>query len=415
MTSLQTLPTRKRLVLAVRIFILAVFLVFAYFLVIRLVSEIFYLKALQHFHEGYYLQAAEDLEKAISLKPGYVLALREVGRAYGKLADLYPLDKAFIMAEKSKTALLKAYSFNPLDPQAAFYLALAEARLQSLYARRYPDRSKNPYNAHPYFHQAIRLRPNSISYHYTLARYLFREHKREELLKTVNILTGIYPSIYNRLEKEAFWTSDVRDAAKKGLLQAVKNGNEPGTAHAVLARVAEREKDWAGAIHHLKESMALGINPDRRKDYYSRLGRLFLENGQIHEAKEAFIEDLHSSDAPVKDLKGFFGIFEKSGFSEELPAFYEEVQAHFILSDQMRIVLAESLYLSGNFDSAAEVLEKINAKTPSAASSYWLARIAEKKRNMKEAGRFYEKAVSLQPTNKRYQKELEAFRKRHPQ
>jgi tetratricopeptide (TPR) repeat protein len=413
MAPFQHTHSKKHWIPAARVIILAAFIFAFYFLTIRLVSEIYYQKAIHHFQEGYYLPAAEDLEKALYLQPGYVHAWREAGRAYGKLADLYPPDKAFLMAEKSKKALSKAIDLTPLDPQTAFYLAVTEARLQLLYSRLYPDRNDNPYDAFPYFQQAISLRPNSISYHYTLARYLFLEKKKEELLKTVKTLTRIYPSIYNELKKEMFWASDVHQAAKQGLMQAIEKGNEPGKAHEILAGVAESEEDWTEAIDQLKKAMKYGINPDRQKDYYRRLGRFFLENRQIQKAKEAFIEALNSSISPTKDLEGFFGIFEKLGFSKEMPEFYEEVQEHFIVSGQMDIMLAESLYRAGNLDQAEEVLAKINAKTPSADAFYWLAKIAEKKQNVNETGRYYEKAVSLQPANKGYQKELKAFRKRH--
>ncbi len=402
MAFFQIRLSKKSQGLAIRALILIIFIFASYFLIMRLISQLYYHKAMNHVREGYYLPAAEDLEKAIYFQPDYPVAWREIGRAYGSLADLYPVDEAFPMAKKSKQACSKAATLSPLDGQSAFGLAMAEARLEFLYPHLHPDRSDNPYYPLPYFQQAIRLRPNSISYHYTLARYLYRQRKNEALQKTIRKLTSIYPPIYSRLKKEAFWSPAVLEEAKKGIMQAIEEGNEPGKAHSILARILEREKDWAGAIVHFQKSMAYKIDPDRQKDYFRRLGRLFLENGQPQEAKGAFIEALYRSDAPAKDLEGFFRTYEKMGFTEELPGFYEEVKNRFSVSGQMDILLAKSLFHGGMVDQARSILNEKNRKEPSAEAYYWLARIAEREKDMGNMANAIGQATALDPRNSRY-------------
>ena len=402
MASFQIRPSKKIQGLIIRALILIIFIFASYFLIMRLISQFYYLKAMNHVPEGYYLPAAQDLEKAIYFQPDYPVAWRELGRAYGNLADLYPEAEAFPMAKKSKQACSKAAALSPLDGQSAFGLAVAEARLEFLYTHLHPDRSNNPYHPLPYFQQAIRLRPNSISYPYTLARYLHRQSKNEALLKTIRKLTSIYPSIYNRLKKEAFWSPAILEEAKKGIMQAIQKGNEPGKAHSILAHILEGEKDWAGAIGHFQKAMAYKIDPDRQKDYFSRLGRLFLRNGQPHEAKGAFIEALYRSDAPSKDLEGFFRTYEKIGFTEELPGFYEEVKNRFSVSGQMDILLAKSLFHGGMVDQARSTLNKKNRKEPSAEAYYWLARIADKEKDMGAMENAIGQATVLDPRNSRY-------------
>ena len=402
MASFKILPLKKDRIIAIRVLIFAGFIFAAYFLIFRLISQIYYQKAVHHFREGYYLPAAEDLKKAVSYQTDYPLAWRDLGRAYGKLADLYTLDKSFEMAEKSKQALSKAFLLNPLDPQTAFYLAVAEARLQALYAERFPGRQDNPYDALPKFRQAISLRPNSISYYYTLARYLYREGKEQEFLNTVKKLIGLSPSLFDELKYESFWLPAVYEAAKQGLQQAIESGNEPDKAHFKLADILEQEKDWEGAIDHLEASASADISPGARKFYYNRLGRLYLLNDQPEKAKTVFMEALQISDSPEKDLEGFFGIYKKLGRLEELMGFYETVQDRFIVSEEMDLVFARALLRSGEIDQAFEIFSALDRKTPSAKGRYWLARIAEKKNDMEGAATTMRKAITLDPRDSSY-------------
>jgi tetratricopeptide (TPR) repeat protein len=402
MASFQIRLSKKSQGLAIGALILVIFIFASYFLIMRLISQSYYHKAMNHVREEYYLPAAEDLEKSIYFQPDYAVAWRELGSAYGKLADLYPVAEAFPMARKSKQACSKAATLSPLDGQSAFGLAVAEARLEFIYAHLYSDRSDNPYHPLPYFQQAIRLRPNSISYPYTLARYLHRQSKNEALQKTIRKLTSIYPSIYSRLKKETFWSPAVLEEAKKGIMQAIQEGNEPGKAHSILAHILEGEKDWAGALIHFQKAMAYKIDPDRQKDYFNRLGRLFLRNGQPQEAKGAFIEALYISDAPVKDLEGFFRAYETMGFTEELPGFYEEVKNRFAVSGQMDILLARSLLHAGMVDQARSILNEENRKEPSAEAYYWLARIAEREKDTGAMENAISQATALDPRNSRY-------------
>gem|GEM_PF-2943935 len=410
MASFQIRLSKKRQGLAIQALILIVFIFVSYFLIMRLISQLYYQKAMNHVREGYYLPAAEDLEKAICFQPDYQLGWWKLGRAYGKLADLYPVDEAFPMAGKSKQACSKAAALNPLDERSAFCLALAEIRLEFLYAQLHPDRTDNPYHPLPYFQQAIRLRPNSISNHYTLARYLYQQKQTEELPEVITTLTRMYPSGYNRLKKEAFWSPAVREAAKKGIEQAIEQRADLRNAHSTLSSILVEEKDWAGAISQLQKASA--HQPFfNNSGHYSHLGRLFLENGQVEEAEEAFIEALYQSDNPAKDLEGFLGTFARMGFSKDLPGFYEEVKNRFSVSDQMNILIAKAFFHAGMVDQARRILNELNRKDPSAGAWYWLARIAEREKDG-AALDYYEKAVTLAPENKDYQKRYQALREK---
>ena len=394
----QVLRSRKRQVFALRVLILVGFILASLFLVIRLISEIYYEKATYHLRESYYLPAVKDLEKALFLRPDFQAALRKLGDAYGKLADIYPTDKAFDMARKSKQACSKAFMLNPLDQSSAFCRALSETQLEYLYGRQHPQTKENPYDPLPYFEQAINLRPNSISTRYALASYFYKKKRFDELPPVIRALVRINPSIYPQLKKEAFWSPALKEAAKNGLKQAIEEGTDLRNAHSILSRILEEEKDWPGAISHLRKA-SMHQSFFNFSSLYSHLGRLYLKNRQTNAAEEAFIEALQRSDNPEKDLKYYFSEFNKMGLGKELPGFYEKVKERFSVSNQMDVLLAESLSKAGMLDQAKHILNETNRMQPIAEAWYWLARIGDQEKNLPVARNAIEQALILDPQN----------------
>jgi tetratricopeptide (TPR) repeat protein len=243
--------------------ILFLFMLASYPLVLRLISQIYYQKAVNYARDGNYLPAIKDLEKAIHFQAdnpliwkrlgeayhnlGKLQSVKELGEAYHNLGKLQSVKEGFAIAEKAKEAYLKASDLNPLDTEAAFALAREETRLKYLYPFLYPYHDHNPYYALPYFQKAIRLRPNGIEFHYAFAAYLYYHKKDKEFLEVIRELARICPLVYNRLKKEEFWAPSVREAVKRGVEKAVDEGIDPRNTHTILSSLLAEEKDWGGA------------------------------------------------------------------------------------------------------------------------------------------------------------------------
>jgi tetratricopeptide (TPR) repeat protein len=381
--------------------ILVLFVVATYFLSLRLISQLHFHKAKNHLRDNHYGLAISRLEKAIHYNDNDFTTWNHLGRAYHELGLLKPPEKAFRVAEKSKQAYLKAAQLNQNDAEAAFGLAREEARLEQLYAYMHPDKDDNPYHALPYYEEAIRLRPNGISYHYAVARYLHKQGRTEALLPIVTNLARIYPLAYSHLKKEAFWSPKVKEAVKKGFGQAIEEGRAPERAHIQMSSLLREEQDWAGAISHYKKALALQTG-DEQSAGYLHLGHLYLEDGRFKEAEESFLKALSMSQNREKDLEGLYGVYQRKGYSEELFRFYERVNRIVPQSAQTDIILARTLIDLEQYDLGRQILNELNAKEPHAAAHYWLYRVAEKEKDWDQMELSIQKATVLDPKNSQY-------------
>ncbi|MBW1705281.1 MAG: tetratricopeptide repeat protein [Deltaproteobacteria bacterium] len=383
------------------VLILLVFITASWFLCLHLISHIHYQIALSHIRGRYFEAAVEHLEKASQYRADDPLIWKNLGNAYHGLSILKPVSDAFRFTEKAKHAYAVAARLNPLDAESAYGLAEQEARLKRLFPYLHPDRKDNPYEAFPFFQDAIRLRPNGILYHYAFARYLHKYKKTEALMKIVTKLARIYPSVYGYLKKEAFWSPDVEEAAKEGLKQAINEGTDIRNAHMSMSSLLAGRKDRTGAILHYQKALAIGAI-DNDSANYLHLGRLYVANGQLEDAERSFFGALSMSPTKENDLEGIYNVYKKNGYLKDLYRFYEKVSKSFALSPRMDILLARSLIDLNQYNQAGWILEKSNQKEPTANACYWLAQIAEKEKDWDRMELAIQKATVLDPENSSY-------------
>jgi tetratricopeptide (TPR) repeat protein len=377
------------------------FITALYFLCLHLISHIHYHIALEHIRGRYFEAAVEHLEKAAQYRADDPEIWKKLGTAYHGLSILKPTKEAFGCTEKAKHAYVKAASLNPLDAEAAYGLAEQEVRLKRLFPYLYSDREANPYEAYPFYQDAIRLRPNGILYHYAFARYLNQYKKTEAVMKLIAKLGRIYPSVCGYLKKEAFWSPKFEEALKEGLNQAIDEGTDVRNAHMALSSLLAGQKDWAGAIFHYRKALTIRAI-DNGSANYLHLGRLYVANGQIKDAERSFLEALSISPTKEDDLEGLYNVYKKNNYSKELYQFYDLVSKSFVLSPRVDILLARSLIDLNHYNQADWILERSNRKEPTAKAYYWLAFIAEKKKDWDSMELAIQKATVLDPENSSY-------------
>jgi tetratricopeptide (TPR) repeat protein len=395
--SANKLPTRY----LISALILIILIVAFYPLCLRFISQFHYLKAGNHIREGNYETAVKHLKKAIHRQPDDPLIWKRLGKAYRNLEMPMLPREAFHFAKKAEHAYRMATRLNPFDAEACYGLARETAKLEQLNSYLSSHKGAESYNALPYFQKAISLRPNGILYHYALARYLHQQKKNSELLGVVSNLIRIYPSVYSSLKKEAFWSSEVNEAAKKGMHLAIKEKIASRNTHMTLSSLLADEKDWDGAISHYQTALALQSMDNNSGNFY-QLGRLYLENKQFEEAEESFFMGLSKSKAREKDLENIYRFYKVKGYSEELYRFYHRVSKNFILSGRIDILLARSLIDLNKYHQAKQTLMDHNQKEPSTEAYYWLARIAEIEKDWDSMELAIQKATVLDPKNSRY-------------
>jgi len=381
--------------------ILLFFLTVFYFLCLRLTSQIHYQKAVNQIRREKYETAADHLEKAIHQQGSNSFIWKKLGETYHHMGLSASLQRRIAFSKKAEQAYQMSVRLNPLDAEAIYGLAIETEKLEFLDPFLNSGKDSKVYNALPLFQQAIDLRPNSIRYHYALARYLHKNKKKQELLQVVTHLTRIYPSIYRSFKKEAFWSPEVNEAAKKGMFLAIEDGITPSNTHMTLSSLLSEEKDWDGAISHYQAALTLQ-SVDESSGNYFHLGRLYLENRQFKKAEETFISALSISQNQENDLEQLFGAYKAKGNSEELYHFYLRASNSLTLPNKIYILLARSLIELKQYHKARQTLIDLNQKEPSSEAFYWLARIAEIEKDWNSMELAMQQATVLEPKNSNY-------------
>ena len=309
--------------------------------------------------------------------------------------------RSFLSTQKAKDSYLQATRYNPLDAETAYGLAKTESRLEQLYHRLHPKEKNNPYNPMPYFEKAIHLRPNGISFHYLMARYLFRHNNLKELIPVVRSLSRMYPPVYNNLKTEPLWSLSVKQAVKQGLVDAINQQQPLESAHKTMSSLLAEDKDWPGAIMHFEKVLEFKEDEISAQDYI-HLGRLHLRNRQVEEANISFIKALYSSTSLEKTFQTIGHTYKNSNHIDDFYAFYQEVSRRFIFSPGMQIISARYLIDLKQYKRAQRILSDLNREAPTADAYYWLARIAEKEKDWDQMELNIQKATVLEPSNINY-------------
>ncbi len=392
--------SRRRYFVSVLVLVLS-FSAF-YHLSLCLVSQFYCHQAENSFREKHYDLAASYLEKAGRYQTGDYEIQKELGKVFFKLGELESsASRTFLLTQESKKFYTKALDLNPLDAETAYALARGEARLEQLYQHLYSGVKGTPYRPLPYFRQAIRLRPNGIKYNYALARYLHKKKSKDELLAVIRHLARIYPSSYNYLRKEPFWTPIVKETFKEGLLEATRDKIFARNACMLLSSLSAKEKDLPAAISFYREGLNYKTSLNNSVNYI-HLGHLCLKNGQFEQAGENFFYALDISRSVENDIERMYALYKREGHLEKFRQFYQEARRHFIFSSQTDILVARSLIDTKQYQQARAVLAELNQEYPSGETYYWLARIAQFEKDWDSMELAIQKATVLDPGNSQY-------------
>ena len=163
----------KQISPALRYSLCAVLLFFSlagfYAIFSRFISQIYYTKARRFQKGGELLLALNSYQKSVAYQQRDILARKALAEALLiRGMKEKSAQEAFYYTQNAEDEYVHASIVNPMDAEIAYGLARSENQLELLYHTLHPGEKNNPYNALPYFEKAIRLRPNSISFHYAL-------------------------------------------------------------------------------------------------------------------------------------------------------------------------------------------------------------------------------------------------------
>jgi len=374
----------------------------SYLIFPRFISQIYYKKARQLQKYDHLDLALNSYQKAVEYQQRDVMARKGLAEVLlNKGIKEESAQDAFYFIQNARDEYVHASFYNPMDAEIAYGLARTENSLEQLYQNLHPEEKNNPYDALPYFEKALQLRPNSIMFHYAMARYLFQHDDEEELLKTVRSMARMYPSVYNYLKKEPLWSSQVKEAVKSGLLDAINQQFSTASAQQNLAFLLEEDKEWGKAILHYKKALEFKEGNISAEDYIN-LGRLFLQNNQIKDAQINFIKALYVSPSIEKTYSDIGRVFKNTNHIDDYYAFYQETNSRFLLSPEMRITSARYLIELKQYFRAQRILTDLNKQNPDAEAYYWLARIDEIQKDFDAMELHIQKATVIDPFNMTY-------------
>ena len=372
-----------------------------YPLSLRFMSGIRQLAGDNYARDGYYGIAVERLKSAAACQSSDYEIKKTLGEIYydqGVLKNT--AEEAFSLTLRSRESYAAAGGLNPLDAEAAYGAARAEYRLERLYAYMHPAGDKSPYNALPWFKKAVRLRPNSVTFRYAMARYL-HFHDSEDLLTVLRDLARIYPQSYYNLKKEKFWSPAVREEVKKGLEQAIEQGSSLRDAHKAMSALFAEEERWPEAVSQY--SLAIGYRTfENTAADLIHLGRLNLKAGDIEAAETGFITGLDKSTARETDLARIYSYYKSEERLADFPAIYDQVRSRSMTTGRMDITFAQALIDKQEYEQARDILMQVNKGEGNAEACYWLARIAEKQKDWDSMELSIQKATVLAPRNSSY-------------
>lgn len=369
----------------------------------RFISQVYYLKARNQHKNGYFGLAVINYKNAGSYQPRDATIWKKLADAQLSMGTKKLPRQAFHNTQKAKASYLRALRYNPLDAETAYCLAKTEGRLEWLYDHLRQKNKNNPYHALPYFEKAIHLRPNGISCHYSMARYLYRQNNVKAIIPVVRSLAGMYPPVYANLKKEPLWSPCIKKAVKQGILDSIHRGRQLESAHKAMSSILAEDKDWPDAIVHFQKLIECKKDKISTQDYI-HLGSLYLQNEQIHEANINFIRSLYLSMPVEKAFRAIIHIFKNKNHGDDFYTFYQEVKHRFTFSPQMHLISARYFIDSKQYKRARHILTEVNRQEPTAEAYYWLARMAEKQKDWDQVELNIQKATVLEPSNLNYRR-----------
>jgi len=216
-------------------------------------------------------------------------------------------------------------------------------------------------------------------------------------------MTRINPGTYHYLKRESLWSSAVKEAAIKGLYDAIKENIMPLEAYRALSELFGNDKQWDRAVQSYEKMIALKSFSDKNifKDYI-RLGQLNLKRDRTKLAIQNFLAALDLSKSRDDTLEQIYRVFQKEKCSERYAWLHMHLKRHLFDPVKTELIYAHSLSDSNNHVKAKQILEELVETKKVAQAYYLLARIAQIENNWKAMEKASLEALALDPDNIRY-------------
>ena len=375
----------------------------SYHIFYRLYAYIHHFRGVHYSKSGDFNSAIYHLEKGVYLQPNDPKFFNSLGYANYRLSLDPFLDGTYGFALVAKKNYRKAVNLYPVNATSVLGLALSEAHLETFLYRMYKNETRiSPYNALPFFEEAIRLYPNSFGYHHDFLSYLKKKNDMETFYVIVEKMAQRFPSTYHILKKDnEIWSDNVKEVIKEGINKAINEGKADLEIYEAMSYLLRDEGDFSVALSHYKHFLK---HRKRKEDFRHlfHLGALYLDNGEVANGEDLFIKALSISKDRKDGLTSIFNAYRSKDFVEECRRFYLRVKESVLYFSEIDLLFAQTLMYMRRYDDARNILDRVCEISPTGEAYYWLARIAQNERDWKKMESASHKATVYTETNSVY-------------
>jgi tetratricopeptide (TPR) repeat protein len=404
------MPLSKTVKIAAVLLVSSVILVW---LCILLVVRFIYQDGINAFEMEEYDRARASLVKARSFLPETLASalspmdLFRLDTAMGKTLYKLAVDNGRGDTLKERFAMLKtaqghldaALAIDSESYRTAYWAAKVEESLEVIFPLVDTGKAVNPYNALPLYERAMSLRPAGITVRYDMVNYLHHKGMADGIPDLVETMAEIYPPCYLSLKKEEFFSPELRDRVRAGLMRALEKEIRPRETLTALSQLSEDQGDLAGAVAFFTRAIALEPWSNTPATYI-KLGMLTLRNSDPEGSYPWFIKALQAQKKTFDaDLGRIWSGFKAEKRLAEFIEFSARVEEAFPPSPALDLCIAECWYAMDKLELAKARLLIMNTRQPSAKAFHYLALIAQKQGDLDAMELASQRATVLEPTS----------------
>ncbi len=351
-------------------------------------------------------KSLSSAEKVLPNKFNIRLVSRDIFRIHLALGEtLYQRASAdsdvkqrFELLKDAHEYINSAAKLSPLSYMAQYWLAKITGSLEPISSVVDKD-AANPYNNVLELYQtAADLRPSGITVRYEMLRYMASKGVTEGFDELTGYLAQIFPTSYYYLKKEPFYSDELRETIKEGVIRAAEQNITPRTTYQVLSSIYNDEKDFEKAAFYYQESLRF-MPYQNQSGNFLHLGRLLMQSGDNEQAQAMFITALKQGTDLKRTLSNIYHYYKVDNKHEDFITFSQIIEEQFGVSEELDIIMARCRMDMELYGLARAILIRREAAAPSAPVYSMLAELAAKEKDWSEMERTSQRATVLEPEN----------------
>ncbi len=323
---------------------------------------ILYNLGVSYLKRGMHSEAIKCFKEAVSLKPDFFEAWRELGTAYSLIEDY----------KNAVNALKKAKELNPKDLATVYNLGVCYSNL------------KEYDNAIKCFNTVVTKEPDNVSAWYNLGVTYMQKGAKMSAVNAFKKVTELEPSNENAWYSLGVLYYQMKDYDKaiEGFLKVLEINPENVSALSNISVVYSLKGDYKSAIKYLER--ATQLSPDNPDIWYN-LGACYLNENMVDKAILAFKKAVELKPDYTEAWKSLGAAYDRKGqFDEAIYAYKKAME-----------ITGEEIKIESKREEAEEKMDRLEKTT--AEMFFARAKQLEEEGKLEDAETYYDIALVWYP------------------